>query len=280
MCVMDLVKLTAKEQYAEKLKDARWRERRLKEIATANRRCEMCHASRFELHVHHVRYVDGVEPWDADQEDLCVVCEHCHAIVRHCIEAEQCRSFKLVLRQTRAMWKEWGGQVDSVGDSLFDSAWRYGGSEVAKVEDDSIGKDEYEECEGAGAECENCDDREYCGDYHEWREAAVPVVESVQELCPKCGSVPIVTETKHGARADCCGMRSWRGAPLVSTETMNARQAAHKALKPWYDQGGNVRSAAYVRLAEEMGLSGDMCHIKLMDAETARRVVEVVKQWK
>ena len=36
-----------------------------------------------------------------------------------------------------------------------------------------------------------------------------------------------------------------------------------------------TRSAAYAMLADRLGLKPDVCHMKLMDAATARRVVEI-----
>jgi hypothetical protein len=37
------------------------------------------------------------------------------------------------------------------------------------------------------------------------------------------------------------------------------------------------REAAYVRLAEELGIDRDACHMGLMDTEMARRVPATVK---
>lgn len=92
--------------------------------------------------------------------------------------------------------------------------------------------------------------------------------------CPTCGGVPSRSITRFGIRHDHCGLWSWDGAPLVDRETHDARTEAHK----WFDmlwQSGMTRREAYRKLAAAMGMSLKDCHIKLMDAATARRVVEV-----
>jgi hypothetical protein len=39
-----------------------------------------------------------------------------------------------------------------------------------------------------------------------------------------------------------------------------------------------TRSAAYAFLADRLGLEPDACHMKQMDATTARRVVEIAEE--
>lgn len=94
--------------------------------------------------------------------------------------------------------------------------------------------------------------------------------------CPTCGLAPMRTETRYGPRYACCGLWAWGESPLVDSATHNARKAAHAAFDALWRGGGMSRSEAYRRLSKTMGLPSKDCHIKLMDAEQARRVVDLV----
>lgn len=94
-------------------------------------------------------------------------------------------------------------------------------------------------------------------------------------LCPVCGGIPSRSITRFGIRHDHCGLWSWDGAPLVDRETHDARTEAHKQFDAAWQGQGITRREAYRRLAAAMGLSLKDCHIKLMDAAMARRVIEV-----
>jgi hypothetical protein len=47
-------------------------------LERANWRCAICGASDRELHVHHLEYTAGKEPWDYPDENFLVVCRPCH----------------------------------------------------------------------------------------------------------------------------------------------------------------------------------------------------------
>lgn len=96
-------------------------------------------------------------------------------------------------------------------------------------------------------------------------------------ICPKCGSKAMETQTRFGLRNSCCGLWSWDRHPLVSAETHEARSAAHKAFDSLWRGGSMGRREAYAALAEEMNLAPEQCHMKLMDAETAWRVLVAVQ---
>ena len=70
------------------------------------------------------------------------------------------------------------------------------------------------------------------------------------------------------------------GAPLVGKETHDARTEAHAAFDTLWTSRDMTRAEAYRKLAVAMQMRGCDCHIKLMDAATARRVVEVVASMK
>lgn len=98
--------------------------------------------------------------------------------------------------------------------------------------------------------------------------------------CPICQQDAVATKTKFGVRHDHCGLWSWGDAPLVSRETHDARRAAHAAFDPLWQSGRMSRSAAYRNLAKALNLDRRECHIKLMDAATAKLVpiaVEIIR---
>jgi glutaredoxin len=64
--------------YSEKLKDPRWQRKRLETLNTAGWKCTSCGRTKRTLHVHHLRYVPGRDPWDYADSDLEVICELCH----------------------------------------------------------------------------------------------------------------------------------------------------------------------------------------------------------
>lgn len=66
--------------YAEKLRDPRWQQKRLRMLDAAGWVCLSCGASDSTLHVHHRRYIKGRDPWDYDDSELRVLCAKCHEL--------------------------------------------------------------------------------------------------------------------------------------------------------------------------------------------------------
>lgn len=99
-------------------------------------------------------------------------------------------------------------------------------------------------------------------------------------ICPKCKGVAKETTTRYGLRNQCCDLWSWDRFPLADAKTHEARKAAHAAFDKLWKGKGKVmkRGQAYGALRRELGLTGDECHIKLMDAETAGRVPKAAKR--
>jgi hypothetical protein len=73
----------AKLSYLDKLKDPRWQRRRLEILNRDGFKCRSCCTEDKTLHVHHWRYEKGVEPWDAEDDDLITLCESCHEALHH-----------------------------------------------------------------------------------------------------------------------------------------------------------------------------------------------------
>ncbi len=64
--------------YSEKLKDPRWQKMRLMILERDGWKCRNCGAEDKTLHVHHLAYSPGVEPWNYDIDILETLCEECH----------------------------------------------------------------------------------------------------------------------------------------------------------------------------------------------------------
>lgn len=69
-----------KKTYAEKLKDPRWQKLRLQILERDKWTCKHCGATDKTLHVHHVHYIKGAEPWEYDEDKhlLETLCCDCH----------------------------------------------------------------------------------------------------------------------------------------------------------------------------------------------------------
>jgi hypothetical protein len=94
-------------------------------------------------------------------------------------------------------------------------------------------------------------------------------------ICPECGRPATMTATRYGARADCCGLHSYRYKPLVNHETHQARQAAHAAFDALWMRGEFSRAEGYHRLQVSMGMTAAECQIAKMTAEAANWVVKL-----
>ena len=77
--------------YWKKLKDPRWQKRRLEVLARDGFKCVGCGTTSETLHVHHLVYRKGVEPWEAPMDDMVTVCERCHEVAE---DKEAIRNFR------------------------------------------------------------------------------------------------------------------------------------------------------------------------------------------
>lgn len=74
----------AKEKtYSEKLKDPRWQRRRLEVLQRDEFTCQLCGDKVTELHVHHLSYQFGNDPWEYPLSNLITYCRHCHTSVEY-----------------------------------------------------------------------------------------------------------------------------------------------------------------------------------------------------
>ena len=99
-------------------------------------------------------------------------------------------------------------------------------------------------------------------------------------MCPKCGGRPFRAQTRYGLRISCCGMWAWGEHPMADAETHEARKKAHAAFDPIWRDKLMSRGRAYKLLAEEMGMTRDQCHMKLMTADQASLVPDIAAKIK
>lgn len=65
--------------YYEKLQHPLWQKTRLRVLERANYTCEQCGDSETQVHVHHLFYIWGCEPWDYPDYAFKCLCKNCHA---------------------------------------------------------------------------------------------------------------------------------------------------------------------------------------------------------
>lgn len=64
--------------YSEKLKDPRWQRKRLEILNRDDFTCRGCGSKEKTLHVHHMYYLKGAEPWEYHNNSLFTYCFECH----------------------------------------------------------------------------------------------------------------------------------------------------------------------------------------------------------
>lgn len=69
-----------KVKYSEKLKDPRWQKKRLAILERDLWTCRWCGDKGTTLHVHHIFYLPGREPWNIPDGFLITLCERCHKL--------------------------------------------------------------------------------------------------------------------------------------------------------------------------------------------------------
>jgi len=67
--------------YAEKRRKPNWQKKRLSILNRDEWKCQLCGDTENELHVHHLYYSKGAEPWQYPDDALVSYCFHCHYLV-------------------------------------------------------------------------------------------------------------------------------------------------------------------------------------------------------
>jgi hypothetical protein len=67
--------------YSEKLRDPKWQKKRLEVLQRDEFCCQLCNDKETELHIHHIFYRKGKNPWEYNDNELVTYCKYCHLIV-------------------------------------------------------------------------------------------------------------------------------------------------------------------------------------------------------
>lgn len=84
--------------YTEKLKHPNWQKRRLEVLNRDDFTCQECLDKNKTLHVHHLTYEYGRDPWDYPLYYFVTLCEDCHLVVeenKKVYENDILKSFRL-----------------------------------------------------------------------------------------------------------------------------------------------------------------------------------------
>lgn len=66
------------DSYLQKLQDPRWQKLRLSIFQRDDFTCRFCGNKDQSLHVHHLKYDKGKNPWDYEGKYLITLCSDCH----------------------------------------------------------------------------------------------------------------------------------------------------------------------------------------------------------
>lgn len=66
-----------KSEYKKALQDQRWKDLRIVILKRDNYACVKCNAKE-NLHVHHIKYINGKQPWQVPNSLLQTLCQTCH----------------------------------------------------------------------------------------------------------------------------------------------------------------------------------------------------------
>lgn len=98
--------------YSEKLKDPRWQKKRLQILNRDEFTCQKCYDDESTLHVHHLHYFKGREPWEINSDFLITLCENCHNSEHEYFQAMELLTLKL--KKSKALTED----ILRLGDAL------------------------------------------------------------------------------------------------------------------------------------------------------------------
>jgi hypothetical protein len=107
--------MSIKKTYSEKLKDPRWQKKRLEVLERDQWCCQSCFDTENTLHVHHLTYNSGSEPWEYDNHLLMTLCADCHDFEH----LEKAKSFKQL---GESLYKKGflSGHINQIASSVDD----------------------------------------------------------------------------------------------------------------------------------------------------------------
>ncbi len=75
--------------YKEKLRDPRWQRKKNEVLNRDNYQCFDCKSTTKNLQVHHLDYIQGIDPWEYPMDMLRTLCEKCHEKEKGRIDMER-----------------------------------------------------------------------------------------------------------------------------------------------------------------------------------------------
>lgn len=86
--------------YSLKLKNPKWQQKRLKILERDEWMCQACQETEKTLHVHHLCYEKGKEPWDYKDSNFVTLCDDCHS--------SEHANRKIMEDDILSIFKDWG----------------------------------------------------------------------------------------------------------------------------------------------------------------------------
>lgn len=105
-----------KQLYIEKLKDPRWQKKRLDIMERDGWACRSCGDNKKTLHVHHLAYIYGNDPWDYMDETLVTLCDDCHEYETRNLKGEE-RLLLIVLK----MRGYYSSEMSKLSEAFYNS---------------------------------------------------------------------------------------------------------------------------------------------------------------
>lgn len=70
--------MSSNKSYSEKLKDFRWKDKRIEILERDEYSCQICGFESKSNHIHHTYYDKDIEPWEYENNSLITLCQGCH----------------------------------------------------------------------------------------------------------------------------------------------------------------------------------------------------------
>lgn len=105
--------------YAEKLKDPRWQQKRLRIMERDGWRCRHCANTGRNLQVHHTMYAK--EPWSIDDEFLLTLCDDCHEELHENEKGARHALGMILARSTRFSGAKLARDLATIADEMVKS---------------------------------------------------------------------------------------------------------------------------------------------------------------
>lgn len=112
--------------YAAKLLDPRWQRKRLEVLSRDEFTCRHCSDKESTLHVHHLRYIKGRNPWDYDTQELLTLCEACHGDIKQVLDViglqiQDYSNLKAFITLASLIQLGWGAEASDLLTNLRNS---------------------------------------------------------------------------------------------------------------------------------------------------------------